>query len=145
MTPCIIWKKYCTRAGYGQVGVGGKVLYAHRVAYAEANGVSVESLDGIEVRHVCDNPPCVNPEHLVLGTHAQNMGDMKERGRSPQGTRNGQAKLTDEEVALIRSLYIPRHRELGGSALSRRFGVSQQHISSIVNFQRWSYDGPDNP
>lgn len=137
MTPCVLWDKYCTKAGYGQLRRNGKCEYAHRVAYVEANGVTLEDIVGIEVRHKCDNPPCINPEHLELGSHADNMADMKKRKRSPSGERNGQVKLTAEQVAWVRANYIPRHRELGGSAMARTLGVCQQNISDIIHGRRW--------
>ena len=67
--------------GYGAIRHEGKVVRAHRLAYCHANGVTLESIAGFEVRHSCDNPPCINPAHLLLGTHTDNMRDMFERDR----------------------------------------------------------------
>lgn len=90
---CWPWTGYCNRLGYGQVGWAGAPfdkptnMGAHRLLFYATHGYFPP-----EVRHTCDNPPCCNPDHLVPGTHAENMRDMKERGRSrsgPQPTNHG--------------------------------------------------------
>ena len=119
--------------GYGQIGRGGMgagMAYAHRVSYELANGAIP---DGMCVLHRCDNPPCVNPAHLYLGTIADNNRDAKAKGRTALGERNGQAKLTDEQVREIRRIHGS-----GGvtqRSLARKFGVQFMQISRIVNFQ----------
>lgn len=75
---CLEWTG-ATLKGYGQVGDGQKVLYAHRVAYELAYGPIP---DGLHVLHRCDNPPCCEPSHLFVGTHAENMTDMADKGRA---------------------------------------------------------------
>lgn len=91
------WKN----GGYGRIGANKK---AHRLAYEEAHGPIPE---GMFVCHSCDNPPCCNPEHLHLGTPADNMREKKERGRAGKlfGEAHGFCKVTDAEVALIRERY----------------------------------------
>lgn len=78
---CWLWTGSLTANGYGQIGRdgGGGVTYAHRASYEMHIGPIP---DGLHVRHRCDNPPCVNPMHLELGTHADNMRDMASRGRA---------------------------------------------------------------
>ena len=78
---CVTWALPLT-AGSGRVVIGGKREYAHRLMYRLTKGPIA---DGLLVRHTCDNRACVNPAHLVLGTHADNMRDMVERGRSTKG------------------------------------------------------------
>lgn len=113
---------------------------AHRVAYRLAVG---EIPAGLLVRHGCDNPICVNPRHLLLGTQADNARDMVRRKRnwSSRGERNWQAVLTDAQVAEARNLYA-----LGGirqADLAARYGCTQSHISSIVSGRSRRYaDGP---
>lgn len=134
---CVIFPGHKTRTGYGQKSVGGKLYYAHRLVLAEHLGVPIETLGGTEVRHRCDNPSCVNPLHLELGTHAENMQDMRERQRSARGERNGAAVLTAEQVDWVRKSYRARDKRYGGAALARLLGVSQQQISSIIRGVRW--------
>lgn len=78
---CWVWTKATSSNGYGQLRVGprpGRLLLAHRISFSLLRG---PISDGLEVRHDCDNPPCVNPNHLRVGTHSQNMLDAVERGR----------------------------------------------------------------
>jgi hypothetical protein len=88
------------------------------------------------VRHKCDVPACINPNHLVLGTDADNMRDKKERGRAPKGEAHVSAKLSAAAVKMIRALYVSGHREFGGAALGRRFGVTGQQVGRIVGNQQ---------
>lgn len=118
-----------TGGGYHTVKVAGKVHLLHRMVYCNHNNVPIESIAGQVVRHTCDNNRCVNPHHLVLGTQADNMQDMKDRGR----WRNRAVqvprihKLTLEQRAEIRALLgtVPQ------AELARRYGVTQPTISRI--------------
>lgn len=129
---CWIWTKFRNHKGYGQIGVRDTLNMAHRVAYCIAHGASFESIQGKFVCHKCDNPPCCNPDHLFLGTAADNSRDMSSKGRHRvpmlRGEDHPMAKLTRHDVAVIRSL--------GGSVpqrnLARQFGVSQTHIYRIL-------------
>ena len=76
---CWEWAGVRTMAGYGRMKWDGKPTYAHRLAYGLANGAMPPA--DLFVRHKCDNPPCCNPSHLLLGTHADNMHDASERKR----------------------------------------------------------------
>lgn len=83
MADCIEWTKARSEAGYGVFTKQGRLFYAHRVAWAEANGVDpVEMTRDMIIRHSCDNPGCVNPEHLSLGTQSDNMQECHDRGRA---------------------------------------------------------------
>lgn len=81
---CWEWTANALKSGYGRFKLDGKQMYAHRVAYELMVGLIPP---GVKVRHKCDNPPCVNPDHLELGTHADNMRDRDERGRNPFSNR----------------------------------------------------------
>lgn len=83
MTGCIEWAGPCFSTGYGRYGHRG---YAHRAVWEAIRG-PIPS--GLEVMHLCDNPPCVNVNHLRLGTHAENMADMKVKGRGRGGAPVG--------------------------------------------------------
>ncbi len=97
---CRVWQGVTGTNGYGQVRIDGVVRLPHRVAWHLASGPIPR---GLFVCHRCDNPPCINVDHLFLGTHAENMRDMVSKGRSTRGGRNGNAKLDGDSVALIRA------------------------------------------
>jgi len=78
---CAVFSLGCNPDGYGQKRVGDKVYPAHRLSFAYANNLSIADIKGQLVLHSCDNPPCINPEHLRLGTQQDNMDDMYARGR----------------------------------------------------------------
>ena len=131
-TGCWEWIGYRNKKNYGMFKALGDVFYAHRTSWEFLIG---EIPDGILVLHKCDNPPCVNPEHLFLGTHQDNMDDMSQKGRgrtSPKrGNNNPHIKISDEQVREIRSLYSTG--DFTYYDLSDRYGVSYQLIGNIVN------------
>jgi hypothetical protein len=129
---CWVWVGYLHDGWHGQVRVGGKARYAHRVSWEMANGPIPE---GMVVRHRCDNPACVNPRHLELGTHADNVADRVARGRSAKGEANGRAKLSGEKVEAIRA------RIESGDAqtqIATDFGVSRRAVYKIKTGKTWS-------
>ena len=81
ITPCTPSTAGRNKAGYGVVGYRGKQRLAHRVAYVERHGMTLVDIEGLVIMHTCDNPPCVNTDHLVLGTQAENLQDMTDKGR----------------------------------------------------------------
>ncbi len=102
---CWIWTRAVNNKGYGTVSVGNqKAKYAHRMYYSEFKG---EIPDGMEVCHKCDTPACVNPDHLFLGTHHENMMDSSKKGRirtTPRsGTRHHKAVFDNESLKYIRT------------------------------------------
>lgn len=127
-TGCLIFTGSWTNAGYGQATVDGKRGYTHRFAYREANG---RIPDGLHVCHKCDTPPCCNPEHLFLGTHAENLGDASRKGRMHPGERNYNAKLDREKVRAIRSA------SKTNAELAAEYGVSQSLISRARRGLSW--------
>lgn len=129
---CWEWNAGKTREGYGMFGFDGRVQGAHRVSYRLYVG---EIPIGLYVCHRCDNPSCVNPEHLFLGTHADNMLDCKSKGRFASGENHGNANLSDAQVIEIRLRYSDGER---GTDLAKEFGVSQQAISKIIRGISWA-------
>lgn len=83
---CWEWKRTCDRDGYGRINFNGREGRTHRAAWLLVKG---EIPAGLQVLHRCDNPPCVNPSHLFLGTSLDNNRDCKAKGRTAKGTRNG--------------------------------------------------------
>lgn len=125
--------------GYGRRHHQGKAVLVHRLAYCEAHGLELSEIAGKVVRHQCDNPRCINPKHLIIGTQAENMRDMAERGRSnaPKGEAHKRAKLTESDVVWIRQHYKSRSKEFGAVALGRRFGVSHTAVMMAVKGETW--------
>lgn len=133
-TGCIEWLGPLDVNGYGAMAFKGKNLKSHRVAYELSH---THAPGALVVRHRCDNPPCVNPEHLELGTQVDNMRDMIERGRNRKGEECSYSRLTDQKVREIRSRYIPR--KVSQQALADEYGVSREMIRDIVLRRKWAH------
>lgn len=127
MSLCIDHGQVGSKKGYGSARLNGKNEKAHRVAYCAANELPITAIAGLLVRHTCDNPRCVNPAHLLLGTNSDNMNDMRVRER--QTTR----KLTQDEAYYCRKVYQPRCPVFGQAALGRQFDVAQSQIWHIIH------------
>lgn len=140
-TGCWEWTG-ALRSGYGVVGIGSRsdgtrrAARAHRVVWEE---LRAEIPEGLFLCHHCDNPKCCNPDHMFLGTAAENTADMDRKGRrvnTPNsGVLNGRARLDPEMVELIRSAY---QSGVSQSALSRALGFSRSSIGEVVRGERWA-------
>jgi hypothetical protein len=139
---CHIWTGHVTRRGYGLLIDGQrstKVVKrpAHRVSWELHNGPIP---DGMSVLHKCDVPACVNPEHLFLGTQADNMRDMDAKGRrknSPRpGELNGNALLTDTKVLKIKKL---RARGWTYKQIGAEIGVHATTVFGIISGKSWKH------
>lgn len=129
-TGCIRFTGGLNSSGYGNLWVDGKTVGAHRVAYELANGPIPK---GSVLRHTCDNRYCVNPKHLVLGTHRDNMEDMTKRGRQAKGSQISTCVLTEDDVRFIRS------SDKSGVELARILGISPVTISRIKRRLTWQH------
>lgn len=133
---CWEWQGGKTPDGYGSAGHKNKSVLAHRLAWELTNGPIPE---GMEVCHKCDNPPCCNPDHLFLGTHADNIRDMFAKGRNNprRGAANSNAKLTESQVKEIRSRYA--NKDGNTYELAQEYGVSQVTISALIRRKTWGH------
>ena len=131
---CWPWPGGRLASGYGLIRDSGRCLLAHRLSWKYHNGRSVP--DGMVVLHACDNPCCVNPAHLSIGTKADNSADMRVKERQARGTRVANAKLTEDVVREIRRL-----RASGDSSLvlAKKFGIGRTYVDAIVGSRRWQH------
>jgi hypothetical protein len=137
---CWVWLSTKNTQGYGRfairVGPYKQRWYsAHRLVWEWVHGSEPE----LCVLHRCDNPSCVNPGHLFLGTHKDNAADRdaKRRRRAPKGVLNGMAKLTEADVREIRRRFVPGVTSV--RALAEKYGVSQPHMSGVVYGRHWPH------
>lgn len=128
---CWPWLGYCRPGGHGQMsGDDGRLTGTHRVAWESANAEQIPA--GLIVRHSCDNPPCCNPAHLLLGTVADNSRDAVERGRAAREFRLPHTRISDEGVAYIRANYQRHKNQSNAVELGAQFGVTANHICAIA-------------
>jgi len=148
---CWEWHGSMAPNGYGQFyREKGKSRQAHRIAWEYENG---EIPQGLYVCHKCDNRKCCRPDHLFLGTHSDNMRDMVSKNRhntvpgcfamlkvrNCSGSRNPQAKLSEEDAELIKSIPKVYGR---GAKVARHFGVHEEIVSGIWRGKRWKHIKP---
>jgi hypothetical protein len=154
--PCWLWTGYRMPRGYGQATIFGKRSLTHRASWRIATG---QDAGALFVCHHCDNPSCVRPEHLFLGTHQDNTDDMMAKGRGPVGDRNGARKypqrisaseayqrnrprgprvntavLTYEDVGRIRAMFVAG---LSNKEIALEFGVHRNSIWHIRRGLTW--------
>jgi hypothetical protein len=139
--PCWLWTGGHGGNGYGVIIVGYKADRTRRQigAHVFAHELFVGAVPpGMFVLHMCDNGPigCVNPTHLSIGTHLENMADMRAKGRQNIGVRNPKAKLTEAAVVEIRRLVRGGEFQTTVAAM---FGVASNTVSEIVNGKLWSH------
>ena len=128
---CWEWQAALHVKGYGRFYFRGRVVLAHRASWVLAHG---DVPGGLHVLHHCDNPRCVRPSHLWLGTNADNMRDRNEKGRQAQGVRVGSAVLVPHQVREIRELLKQGD---GKTDIARKYGVSLGCIRGIANGRNW--------
>jgi predicted XRE-type DNA-binding protein len=120
--------------GYGRIWARDRYLAVHRYSWMLHYGTIPE---GLYVLHYCDNPACVRPDHLFLGTHQDNMDDCTQKDRQARGEENGKARLTIDGVLEIRRLW--KTGRLSQTQIAEDFGVSRQQIQRIVTRQQWKH------
>lgn len=128
---CWEWVASRNRMGYGQFRWEGRSQLAHRVSWRFAHGADPGRLC---VLHICDNPGCVNPGHLFLGTRRDNSRDMVRKGRSPAAERAPHARLDSGAVLRIRERYSAGEKE---RALACEYGVHQATVNDILSGRTW--------
>ena len=134
---CWSWTGSCNNDGYGHLNIKNKTTRITRFSWIIHNG---KIPNGLCALHRCDNPKCVNPSHLFLGTQEDNIKDMINKKRDnkakQKGENNGMHKLTLNEVKEIRKLY--NKKQLTGKQIGKIFNVHQVTISRICNNKNWN-------
>jgi hypothetical protein len=136
---CWEWRGYRDRQGYGMVGGGrgNSPIRAHRYVHALLEGPIPE---GVVIRHTCDNPPCVRPEHLIAGTQGDNIADRQRRGRHRPGRFPGElhhnARLTNVDVLAAR---VARANGETIRSIAKRYGVSPGWMGLVISGKAWSH------
>jgi hypothetical protein len=132
---CWPWTASLFHDGYGEFGLNGKVVRAHRYSYELAHG---QIPDNQLVLHSCDNPPCVNPNHLFLGDDLVNSHDMFSKGREKRlpGILNGNSVLDDATVIEIRHL---SDSGMKGTEIASIIGVHKNTVYNVLNNKYWKH------
>lgn len=140
---CWNWESSKVKDGYGSIRIGGKFYRSHRLSYFIYN--KIDPLE-MHVLHNCDNPSCVNPSHLFLGTDKDNRIDCVKKGRNAKhinminydrkGEENGFSKLKKEEVTQIRRMRLDGN---SSKYLSKEFNVSRSTINDIIYNKTWKH------
>lgn len=133
---CTEWTGYRNKCGYGLFRSGqgpSSVRSAHRFAYEQAHGPIP---DGMIIMHSCDNPACVNSDHLSAGSPSENMADRNQKGRQARGVTHHSSKLIDRDIRVIRQLFAARMRV---NDIARLFSVSPATVSHIKTNRTWRH------
>lgn len=133
---CWLWQGASLK-GYGLFAIGRRMRRAHRVSWEAHFGPIPKNL---HVLHRCDNPSCVNPKHLFIGTHLENMQDKVSKGRQARNTHvvgemQGNAVLTEAKVRRIRKLA----GKISQRQIASLVGIGQGHVSKVINRKIWNH------
>jgi hypothetical protein len=141
---CWEWSGGRNKSGYGKIKFGGKDYLTHRVSYAVNRGISVDDVS-LMVLHSCDNPPCINPEHLREGTCSDNILEAYAKGRASlnnsfqNGEKNPRSKLLQSQVVVIKSLIKDGKMN---TEIAELFGVHHATVSLIRRGNIWGWVNP---
>ena len=127
---CWLWTGYLDKAGYGVASKRSRPIRCHRLSWELHRG---EIPKGLNVLHKCDVRSCCNPDHLFLGTTADNIADKVAKGRQARGEKTNTAKLTADQVTAIRSATGTQRK------LATQYGVTQGLISHIITRRAWGH------
>ena len=138
---CWEWNAGCVNGSYGQFRYEGKSILSHRLSYMITHPMTIDLREHpkICVCHTCDNPKCVNPAHLWLGTHTDNMKDMWKKGKQhiTKGEKNARSKLTEQQVREIREKYAKGNTTQ--KRLADEYGMERSGINGVVNRHNWKH------
>lgn len=132
---CWEWTRGKTSAGYGAVWWGGKTEAAHRLSYRLHRGPIPE---GMYVCHSCDNPACVNPDHLWLGSLQDNHKDMMLKEREYRGSQHHTTQITEDDVVAMRNL---RASGMTPTEIANIYGLKRPMVSHICTGRNWKHAG----
>lgn len=132
---CWEWGATVNNQGYGVTSWEGSNQLAHRVSYAHH---VADIPQGKCVLHRCDNPRCVRPDHLFLGTMKDNYDDMESKGRGCRGSDHGMAKVTEDQVCEIRELYAKGFTQV---FLAKKYGLTGPTLSVMIRGKKWRHAG----
>jgi len=140
---CWEWTGPSCRDGYGRFWIAGNTIPAHRaMLFLKEDPNGERDFTGLFACHTCDNPGCLNPDHLYFGTPQDNHRDMQNRMRIAHGERSGATNLTESQVTQIRELYMTG--EFPSRKLARKFGVAKSTILRIIHHKTWKYFKTDS-
>jgi len=131
---CWKWKGNINSNGYGRISIKKKHIYAHRASWIIHFGCIPK---GLHVLHHCDNPSCVNPDHLFIGTNLDNIKDKVKKRRQSVGEERPASKLNNDLVRRIR--YLFHEKGYSNKELSKLFGVSRSQISDVSHYKSWRH------
>lgn len=133
---CWIWNAYKHKKGYGYFHANGSVMKSHRISFILENKTLIPK--GMCICHSCDNPSCVNPNHLWMGTNMDNIKDSLMKGRriGLRGEKNNSCKLKSKEVLKIRELFL---QKIKAKHIAKMFNIGISMIYAIKQRRNWKH------
>ena len=132
-TGCIEWLGSKSAGGYGKLTVNNKTISAHRTAFEDYYGTNIV---GKVIMHNCDNPSCINPIHLKIGTVKDNIEDKVLKGRQLRGEDCHQSRLT---FSIIKDILLLHSHKISSDLIAKKYNIKLGHLSKIVNRKIWKH------